>query len=101
MTTKSIRSEKICIPALDGFPLHAHVWLHERQDSGSLAPVVVINPATSVQCLAMLDRLMQHHHRITLTGDSRRSKEVQAILAGEEIGMVMAANAATQLRDEY
>lgn len=28
---------------------------------------------------AMLDRLMQHHHRITLSGDSLRSKKAQAV----------------------
>ncbi|CAG2161355.1 IS21-like element helper ATPase IstB [Cupriavidus numazuensis] len=44
---------------------------------------------------AMLDRLMQHHHRITLTGDSLRSKRAQTAQAGEGTSAAMAANAAT------
>jgi DNA replication protein DnaC len=44
---------------------------------------------------AMLDRLMQHHHRITLTGDSLRSKKAQTVHAGEAIDVAMAGNAAT------
>lgn len=44
---------------------------------------------------AMLDRLMQHHHRITLTGDSLRSKKAQAAHAGEAIDVTTAGNAAT------
>jgi DNA replication protein DnaC len=33
---------------------------------------------------AMLDRLMQHHHRITLTGDSLRSHKAQAVPASND-----------------
>lgn len=44
---------------------------------------------------AMLDRLMQHHHRITLTGDSLRSKKAQAVHAGEAINVATAGNAET------
>lgn len=44
---------------------------------------------------AMLDRLMQHHHRITLTGDSLRSKKAQAAQPGEATGAAMAAHTAT------
>jgi DNA replication protein DnaC len=44
---------------------------------------------------AMLDRLMQHHHRVTLTGDSLRSKKAQAIQGSEAINVAMAADAAT------
>ncbi len=44
---------------------------------------------------AMLDRLMQHHHRITLTGESLRSERAQAALAGEGTGAAMATNDAT------
>jgi len=44
---------------------------------------------------AMLDRLMQHHHRITLTGDSLRSKKSQTIQGSEAIDMAMSGNAAT------
>ncbi|RAR56451.1 IstB-like ATP binding protein [Paraburkholderia unamae] len=32
---------------------------------------------------AMLDRLMQHHHRITLTGDSLRPRKAQSVQGGE------------------
>ena len=35
---------------------------------------------------AMLDRLMQHHHRITLTGDSLRSRKAQPA-QGSEAGI--------------
>ena len=49
MTSKSTKPLKIDIPAVDGFPLHAHVWVHEVVDSDKLPPVVIINPATSVQ----------------------------------------------------
>lgn len=40
---------QVTIPAVDGFPLHAHVWVHELKDGKNPAPVVIINPATSVQ----------------------------------------------------
>lgn len=46
---------------------------------------------------AMLDRLMQHHHRITLTGDSLRSKKAQAIQGSEAINVAIDANAATEV----
>lgn len=36
----------LTIPAVDGFPLQAQLWADERQ--GAAAPVVIINPATSV-----------------------------------------------------
>ncbi|MFC0695452.1 ATP-binding protein [Paraburkholderia humisilvae] len=38
---------------------------------------------------AILDRLMQHHHRITLTGDSLRSKKAQATQGGKAINVEM------------
>lgn len=44
---------------------------------------------------AMLDRLMQHHHRITLTGESLRSPKAQAVQADEAINVAAAANTAT------
>lgn len=37
------------VPAADGFLLQAHVWRHGEPDSAARAPVVIINPATSVQ----------------------------------------------------
>lgn len=47
--TKNTRSPlKITIPAVDGFPLHAHTWVHELEEGKAPAPVVIINPATSV-----------------------------------------------------
>ena len=49
MPAKPALPVKVTIPAVDGFPLHAHVWVHELQDGKSPAPVVIINPATSVQ----------------------------------------------------
>lgn len=49
MTSKLAKPVKIDIPAVDGFPLHAHAWVHEVEESASLPPVVIINPATSVQ----------------------------------------------------
>jgi hypothetical protein len=44
----------------------------------------------------MLDRLMQHHHRITLTGDSLRSKKATQAVHGSEGTAVMAVNAMTR-----
>jgi DNA replication protein DnaC len=44
---------------------------------------------------AMLDRLMQHHHRITLTGESLRSPKAQAVQADEAIKVAATANTAT------
>lgn len=49
MTSPAAPPVKISIPALDGFPLHAHAWVHPVDDAGRLPPVVVVNPATSVQ----------------------------------------------------
>jgi len=49
MTSKPTKPVKIDIPAVDGFPLHAHAWVHKVTEGSSPAPVVVINPATSVQ----------------------------------------------------
>ncbi|NTV71385.1 MAG: alpha/beta fold hydrolase [Azonexaceae bacterium] len=49
MTSKLSKPLKIEIPAVDGFPLRAHVWVHELKEGGSPPPVVIINPATSVQ----------------------------------------------------
>lgn len=37
------------IPAADGVPLQAQVWANDRAGGSGLAPVVIINPATSVQ----------------------------------------------------
>ena len=37
-------SQTLTIPAVDGYPLHARIW---RQPEAA-APVVIINPATSV-----------------------------------------------------
>lgn len=37
------------VPAADGFPLQAQVWANDRYDGSDIAPVVIINPATSVQ----------------------------------------------------
>lgn len=48
MTSKLAKPVKIVIPAVDGFPLHAHAWVHAIEEGGSLPPVVIINPATSV-----------------------------------------------------
>ncbi|MBV2263499.1 MAG: alpha/beta fold hydrolase [Thauera sp.] len=39
----------LSIPAVDGFRLHAHAWIHEAEGDGKRPPVVIINPATSVQ----------------------------------------------------
>lgn len=49
MPTAPSPPAKLTIPAVDGFPLHAHVWGHPLPDGGSPAPIVIINPATSVQ----------------------------------------------------
>ncbi|MBK6355671.1 MAG: hypothetical protein IPF44_02535 [Betaproteobacteria bacterium] len=49
MTSKSTKPLKIDIPAVDGFPLHAHAWVHEVVNGDELPQVVIINPATSVQ----------------------------------------------------
>src|SRR5258705_8004868 len=46
---------------------------------------------------AMLDRLMQHHHRITLTGDSLRSNKATQAVHGSEGTVVMAANAVARV----
>ena len=37
-------SQTLTIPAVDGYPLHARIW----RQSEAAAPVVIINPATSV-----------------------------------------------------
>ena len=50
MASEPVRPGSTAIPAVDGFPLQAHVWAHEAEEGGPLAPVVTINPATSVQC---------------------------------------------------
>jgi IstB-like ATP binding protein len=44
---------------------------------------------------AMLDRLMQHHHRITLTGDSLRSRKAQPA-QGSEAGIAAPIIVGTQ-----
>lgn len=49
MAPKFAKPLKIDIPAVDGFPLHAHVWVHALEEGGCPPPVVVISPATSVQ----------------------------------------------------
>lgn len=36
------------IPAADGFPLQAQIWSNDWRSGSRLAPVVIINPATSV-----------------------------------------------------
>lgn len=48
MPTNSRSPLKITIPAVDGFPLHAHVWVHDLEEGEVPPPVVIINPATSV-----------------------------------------------------
>ncbi|MFZ2972786.1 MAG: alpha/beta fold hydrolase [Ferribacterium limneticum] len=48
MTPTHTKPIKIDIPAVDGYPLHAHAWVHAVVDGGNPPPVVIINPATSV-----------------------------------------------------
>ncbi|HLO61454.1 MAG TPA: alpha/beta fold hydrolase [Azonexus sp.] len=48
MPPNSCSPLNITIPAVDGFPLRAHIWVHALQEGKALAPVVIINPATSV-----------------------------------------------------
>lgn len=49
MTTTPSKPEKISIPATDGFPLQAQAWVHAAAEGCAPAPVVIVNPATSVQ----------------------------------------------------
>lgn len=39
----------LTVSAVDGFALQANVWARDQQHEGEPAPVVIINPATSVQ----------------------------------------------------
>ncbi|MBS0356638.1 MAG: alpha/beta fold hydrolase [Proteobacteria bacterium] len=48
MQATPITPEKVAIPAVDGFRLQAHVWARSPSEGHGPAPVVVINPATSV-----------------------------------------------------
>lgn len=41
-------SRILTIPAVDGYPLHARVWQRQQAAGAAPAPVVIINPATSV-----------------------------------------------------
>lgn len=48
MNSPPVQPVRINIPAVDGFPLQAQVWVHALEDGGELPPLVIINPATSV-----------------------------------------------------
>lgn len=50
MTIDRYQPIKLTLSASDNYPLHAQLWVHDdSQDKPKIAPIVIINPATSVQ----------------------------------------------------